>query len=136
MTPKMRRHLPGKFLARELDAGAWHLARGAPAPADIFLRGRDSRAAEVLRSLDLADIDIEWSGAAAQLTMTSAGRRRSVEMQSVIVHEPATHLYDALPLVTFDAEARRFWRRVFLLVRVPGGRYLLGLMARRTRARR
>ena len=30
------------------------------------------------------------------------------------------------------SRARRFWRRVFRLVRIPGGRYLLGVLARRT----
>ncbi len=39
------------------------------------------------------------------------------------------HLYDSLPLVKFDADARRFWRRVFGLVRIPGGRYLLKFLS-------
>jgi hypothetical protein len=43
-------------------------------------------------------------------------------------------LYEALPLAGFDATARRFWRRVFLLVRLPGGRYLLRLIAQRKRS--
>jgi hypothetical protein len=38
-----------------------------------------------------------------------------------------------LPLASIDADARRFWRRVFRLVRIPGGRYLLKVL---TRARR
>ena len=49
---------------------------------------------------------------------------------SAIVHEPLGHLYESLPLVKFDAKARRFWRRVFRLVRIPGGRYLLKFLAR------
>jgi hypothetical protein len=40
-----------------------------------------------------------------------------------------------LPLVSFDDKARRFWRRVFRLVRIPGGRHLLGVLARRNRDR-
>jgi hypothetical protein len=67
------------------------------------------------------------------VTMTSAERRRSLEAQSAIVHEPQTRLYEALPLVVLDDKARRFWRRVFRLVRIPGGRHLLGILARRTR---
>jgi hypothetical protein len=135
MIPKMRRHLSGTFLARELAAGAWQLARGEPPPADVFLRGVDSGGAELLRSPEVADIDIEWHGATVELTVTSDGRRRSIELQSAIVHEPAAQLYDGLPLIALDAKARRFWRRVFRLVRIPGGRFLLGVMARRTRAR-
>ncbi len=70
------------------------------------------------------------------LTMTSAEQPRTVRAQSVIVHEPLARLYEALPLVTLDAKARRFWRRVFRLVRIPGGRYLLGALARLPRERR
>jgi len=34
------------------------------------------------------------------------------------------------PLASIDADARRFWHRVFRLVRIPGGRYLLKLLTR------
>lgn len=135
MKPKMRRNLPGTFLTRELKAGAWRLSRSEPAPIDVLLLGAESGAADAFRSPTVSDIDIEWHAATVVLTMTSAGRRRSVKTQSAIVHEPLAHLYEALPLVSLDARARRFWRRVFRLVRIPGGRYLLGLMARRTRTR-
>ncbi len=135
MKPKMRRHLPGKFLARQLAGDAWRLARGGAAPADVFLRGALPRTADVLQAADLADIDIEWHDAAAQLTLTAAGRRTTVAGRSAIVHQPLPELYAALPLATVDAKARRFWRRIFLLVRIPGGRRLLGALARRSRAR-
>jgi hypothetical protein len=68
--------------------------------------------------------------------MTSAEQPRTVKARSAIVHEPLAHLYDAFPLAGLDAKARRFWRRVFRLVRIPGGRYLLGVLAHRTRDRR
>jgi hypothetical protein len=135
MKRKMRRHLPGKFLPREIKDGAWRLSRGAPEPIDIFLKGLDSHTAEVLRVAEVADIDIEWQAGAVALTMTSAGRRRSVRTLGAIVHEPLARLYEALPLAALDAKARRFWHRVFRLVRIPGGRYLLLAMARRNRAR-
>ena len=124
MKPKMRRHLAGKFLARQLADGAWRLTRGGAAPADIFLRGAQSPTAGVLQSADLADIDIEWQDAAVQLTVTAAGRRTGVVGRSAIVHEPLAQLYHALPLAVLDAKARRFWRRIFWLVRIPGGRRL------------
>jgi hypothetical protein len=136
MKPNMRRNLPGTFLTRDLGVGAWRLSRSEPAPVDVFLRGAEPAAAEAFRSLTLRDIDIEWRAGTVVLTMTSAARRRTIKAQSAIVHEPLLHLYEALPLISLDEKARRFWRRVFRLVRIPGGRYLLGVLARRTRDRR
>jgi hypothetical protein len=136
MKPKMRRKLPGTFLTRDLGAGAWRLSRGETEPIDILVSGTESEAADALRSRFVRDIDIEWRAEAVVLSMTSAERRRSVKAQSVIVHEPLPRLYETLPLVTLDAKARLFWRRVFRLVRIPGGRHLLGVLARRTRERR
>ena len=37
---------------------------------------------------------------------------------------------DILPLAQFDQKAKRFWGRVFRLMRIPGGRYLLRFLAR------
>ena len=133
MKPKMRRNLPGTFLSQDLDAGAWRLSRTLPVPAELFLRGADSSAFEVLQAAAVSDIDIEWSAETVELTLTAAARRRTLRAQSVIVHEPLTRLYDALPLLSLDDKARRFWRRVFFLMRIPGGRHLLGILARRTR---
>jgi hypothetical protein len=133
MYSKMRRNLAGIFSAQNIGSGAWRLARSAPAPAEIFLRGVDSGAADVFGSPDLSDIDIEWQADTVLLTMTAAGRRGSFNAQSAIVHEPLARLYEVLPLLTLDEKARRFWRRIFRLVRIPGGRYLLGVLARRSR---
>ena len=133
MKPKMRRNLPGTFLSQDLNAGAWRLSRTLPVPAELFLRGTDSSAAEVFQAAAVSDIDIEWSADTVELTLTSAARRRTLRAQSVIVHEPLTRLYSALPLLGLDDKARRFWRRVFFLIRIPGGRHLLGILARRTR---
>jgi hypothetical protein len=129
--PKMRRQFSGTFVAQDLGKGAWRLARANPTPVDVFLRGAESAAAEALRLPDIGELDIEWQADAAVLTITSAERRRIVRARSVIVHEPLEHLYDDLPLAGFDEKARLFWRRVFRLVRIPGGRFLLGILARR-----
>src|ERR1700738_5432415 len=112
MKPKMRRNLPGTFITRDLGEGAWRLSRGEAAPIDVFLRGTESSAAEVLRSPFVRDIDIEWCAETVVLTMTSAEQLRTVEAQSAIVHEPLARLYDALPLASLDADTRRFWRPV------------------------
>jgi hypothetical protein len=131
----MRRHLPGTFLTQNLGEGAWRLSRSEAAPIDVFLRGAQSGAAETLRSPAVCDIGIEWRAETVVLTMTSAEQSRIIQAQSAIVHEPLARLYEALPLVSLDAKARRFWRRVFRLVRIPGGRYLLGALTRRRRHR-
>jgi len=67
------------------------------------------------------------------LTFMSEDKVASVEAANAIVHEPLDQLYERLPLISIDANARRFWRRVFRLVRIPGGRYLLKLLARSRR---
>lgn len=133
MQVNMRRNLAGTFVARDLGKGAWRLSRREPAPIDIILQGADCGAAEVFQPAGVSDVGIEWHADAVVLTVTSAQRRRSVNTQGAIVHEPLAHLYETLPLAVFDPPARRFWRRVFRLVRIPGGRYLLGVLARRTR---
>jgi hypothetical protein len=133
MYAKKRRNLAGQFSALNLGPGAWHLARAEPAPADIFLRGVESGAPEALGSPNLREVDIEWLNDTVLLTVTVAERRMSFKAQSAIVHEPLARLYDDLPLVIVDDKARRFWRRVFRLVRIPGGRYLLGFLTRRNR---
>lgn len=132
----MRRNLPGTFLTRDLGDGAWRLSRNEAAPIDVFLRGTDSGAADALRPALVRDIGIEWRAQTVVLTLTSAEQSRTVEAQSAIVHEPLARLYEDLPLASLDAKARRYWRRVFRLVRIPGGRYLLGALARRARDRR
>jgi hypothetical protein len=136
MKPNMRRNLPGTFRTQVLAADAWRLSRSEPTHIDVYLRGADPDAAEALRLATAADIDIEWRAGFVLLTVTAAGRRRAFKAQSAIVHEPLARLYDALPLMSFDDAARRFWRRVFRLVRIPGGRHLLGILARRGRGRR
>lgn len=135
MKPKMRCNLPGSFLARDLKDGAWRLSRSEPTPIDVLLRGAEPAAAEAFRSSHVRDIDIEWRAESVLLTVTSAEHRMSIYTQSAIVHEPLAHLYEALPLASLDDKARRFWRSVFRLIQIPGGRFLLGVLARRSRRR-
>jgi hypothetical protein len=128
----MRRTLAGPFAARNLGKGSWRLARGPLEPIDVILRGMSPQAEEALSGLEAGDVDLEWHAGTVVVTMTSAGRRRSISARSALVHEPLAHLYDALPLAAVDDTTRRFWRRVFRLIRIPGGRYLLGVLARRS----
>jgi len=53
--------------------------------------------------------------------------------RTATIHEPRPELYQGLPLVVMDDAAKRFWRRVFLLARIPGGRRLLRWIAERSR---
>jgi hypothetical protein len=136
MRANARRNFTGTLRTQDLGEGAWRLSRGGPAPVDVFLRGADFRAADTLLPSGISDVDIEWRAENVVLTVTSAGRRSSISVQSAIVHEPLGRLYEALPLVSLDEKARRFWRRVFWLARIPGGRHLLGFLARGSRGGR
>jgi hypothetical protein len=140
MTVKMRRNFSGAMSARIAADGTWRIARsdpavGGPSEFQIIVIGADSRRATAFGST-LHDLDIEWHGNRVLLTTVCAGAAEMVEASSVIVHEALPNLYGALALADFDARARRFWRRVFLLVRVPGGRRLLGMLASLSRNKR
>jgi hypothetical protein len=133
--PNMRRQLPGTFIPQDLGAGVWRLSRSEPGLVDVFVLGATPEAAQWLRARSLRDLDIEWREDCALLGSSADGNRATVALQGAIVHEPLPQLYAALPLAGLDEQARRFWRRVFRLVRIPGGRHLLGILARRSRRR-
>ena len=133
MSPKLRRNFSGAFLPQDLGHGAWQLFRPAPHEITVFLRDAERAAHQSFGTGPLSDLGIEWHAEKVLLTFMSGERVASVEAASAIVHEPLEHLYERLPLVSIDADARRFWRRVFRLVRIPGGRYLLKVLARRRR---
>lgn len=128
MNPNMRRQLTGTFETQNLGAGVWRLTRSEPVLIEVFVLGATPEAAHYLREPPVRDLDIEWRADCALLG--------TVAMQGVIVHEPLPQLYAALPLAGLDERARRFWHWVFRLVRIPGGRYLLGVLARRSPGRR
>jgi hypothetical protein len=131
----MRCNLPGTFLTRTPGQGSWQLSRAEPEPVEVFVLGAAPPTAESSRALDVRDIGIEWRADSVWLSFFSDGRPMAVQAQGAIVHEPLPRLYAALPLARLEEPGRRFWRRVFRLVRIPGGRYLLGILARRTRGR-
>ncbi len=125
MSPKMRRNFSGAFLPQDCGNGAWQLTRAAPHELQVFLREAEHGAARAFGNTPIVDLGIEWHAARVLLTFMSGNRVATVEAATAIVHEPLGHLYESLPLVSIDADARRFWRRVFRLVRIPGGRFLL-----------
>jgi hypothetical protein len=141
MAVKMRCNFSGAASAHICNDGTWRLraARahagrgGAPAQdAQVIVIGAPIREVQACGTA-LRDVCVEWLAQRVVLSITCEGRVQKVEARSAIVHEPAPDLYAALPLAQFDERARRFWRRVFLLVRVPGGRRLLGLLAHASR---
>src|SRR5271167_856980 len=133
MNAKKRRNFSGAFLPQERGNGAWHLSRAAPHEIEVIVQGADSGAARAFGTMPVVNLGIEWNTDTAQLSFASGGRAATVAAASVIVHEPLGHLYEGLPLVKFDADARRFWRRIFRLLRIPGGRYLLKCLTRSAR---
>jgi len=130
MAPKLRRNFPGAFVTQDLGGGTWQLTRAAPHALSVFLRETERGAARGFGEAPIVELGIEWDKDRVLLTFLSGDRVASVEAASAIVHEPLEHLYESLPLVSIDANARRFWRRVFRLVRIPGGRFLLKLLTR------
>ncbi len=135
MQPDMRRRLPGPWAARRVAPGSWRLSRTNPAPMEVFVRGVDATDDAFPAGL-IDGLDIDWRADGVEVRIEASGvESRRFAARSVIVHEPLPGLYESLPLVSLAAGSRRFWRRVFALARMPGGRLLLGWVARRSRAR-
>lgn len=130
---RARRNFSGAFLAHDSGGGKWRLSRAAPHPADVFLQGVEHAAAQTFRSEPLVELGIEWHAQQALVTFLVGAKIASVKAVSAIVHEPLELLYADLPLLSIDADARRFWHRVFWVVRLPGGRHLLKLLSRSRR---
>jgi hypothetical protein len=130
MSANKRRNFSGAFLPQDCGYGAWHLSSAVPHEIDVILQGADRGAARAFGTAPVMDLCIEWDAKTALLRFRSRDGAATVRAAVAIVHEPLRTLYDGLPLVKFDADARRFWRRVFRLVRIPGGRYLLKFLTR------
>jgi len=131
----MSKYLTGPFVARSLGRGAWVLTTDSVGGPDVLLFGAGAGVAP-LAAEPIDAVRLAWVGEGVEVALTCGSRLRELRADAAIVHEPNDRLYQSLPLAGFDAEARRFWRRVFRLIRIPGGRLLLGWLARRGRARR
>lgn len=127
-----RKTWTGELVGAHIGARNWRIASTREPYVEFTLLGVDLDERSVANGLQRVSIDWQDEGTAVELTAGSAVIR--VHAETVLVHEPLTTLYDALPLARFDARAHRFWQRVFWLVRVPGGRSLLRMVARRARA--
>jgi len=134
MNTSTQRLIRGPLERRQLAPDAW--VWSAPAGAELLIRGAGPGAAEILRNAVPSAICVDWLKDGALVTLIGDAGRRQLRVRAAVMHEPLARLYESLPLVILDARARRFWRRVFLLVRIPGGRRLLKLLARRAGATR
>ena len=124
----MQRVIRGPLERRELSPGSWQWS--AAAGAELLIRGTEPGADEVLRSAAPRAISVDWMKDGALVTLMTEAGPHLLRARVAVMHEPLARLYEALPLMRFEPRARRFWRRVFLLLRIPGGRRLLGLVAR------
>ena len=132
----VRRSLTGPFSVTALGAGAWHLAAASCDGPDVFLRGAGADAPDLLGLPRIAKIALEWRSDAVSVAVPGAQGIRLLTVSSAFIHEPQPGLYEKLPLAGFDVGARRFWRRIFRLMRIPGGRFLLGVVSRARRRQR
>jgi hypothetical protein len=131
-----RQSLPGPFTATKLNSGLWQLTAEVADGARVYLRGAAPEASKLLEGKRLTALEFEWRTEGVMVRVTGAEGVRHFKSESVFIHTPATRLYDSLPLASFDTDARRFWKRVFRLMRIPGGRLILGAIAGRRRGRR
>lgn len=132
MNTKTERTLTGAFRAAHLGADAWKLTTGAPGSAEIHLSGVDDDAFAALEGAAPNAVRIAWSAAGAVVTLIAPRTSAQFRSRTATIHEPRPQLYQGLPLVVLDDKARRFWRRIFRIARIPGGRRLLRWIAQRT----
>ena len=141
-----RQTVAGPLTARHLGAGVWHLTTdaaglgaagsGAAGPgvaggSEVFLHGLDAEASELLQREPIAKLRLEWRTDRVTVVVHGSAGVRHLSAMSATVHESQPRLYEMLPLAVFDSQAQQFWRRVFRLMRIPGGRFLLKFIARR-----
>ncbi len=133
----MRYTIPGPFAAQDLGRGLWQLtatgaAPTAEDPAQIYLRTA-AAAAPTLRDGGVTELELDWHREGVSATMIGTRGASRLALRTAIVHEPQSRLYEQLPLAAFDRNAMRFWKRVFMLMRIPGGRFLLKFVAKQRR---
>jgi len=126
-----RQSFPGPFSATKLNSGVWQLTAEVADGARVYLHGAGPEASKLLAEMHITGLEFEWRAEGVLVRASGVDGVRHFKSENVVVHAPASRLYDALPLASFDADAQRFWKRVFRLIRIPGGRLVLGAIARR-----
>ena len=133
MSSRIERTWTGAFRATHSGKDSWQLTMGVAGSPEIYLSGVDRNALAALDGATPSAVTVAWSDAGAIITLNSSSASAQFRSRTATVHEPRPQLYQGLPLVVLDDAARRFWRRVFLIARLPGGRRLLRWIAQRTR---
>jgi len=126
-----RQSLPGPFSATRLHSGVWQLTAEVADGARVYLHGAGPEASKLLSGMRITALEFEWRTEDVMVRVSGADGVRHFSSDSVFIHTPKTRLYESLPLASFDRDAQRFWKRVFRLIRIPGGRLILGAIARR-----
>jgi hypothetical protein len=126
-----QRTLSGPIQVQHLGGGLWQLT--AAAAVQVYLRVPATNCSAALEARPIQRLVLQWRDGGVTVHVTGDAGVGMLEASTAVIHQGQTRLYEALPLAGFDARARRFWRRVFWLIRIPGGRYLVRLIARRRR---
>lgn len=128
----MQRVASGEFLVQSLGPGTWRINNLAAPNELVIVRGIRP---EVPPPSGLAtSLTLDWhAGDAVSVSLSFAAGTVRAQAAAALLHEFAERLYETLPLGEYTPAAARFWRRIFMLARVPGGRWMLGFLARRTR---
>ena len=128
----MQTTLTGEFVVASGGTAAWRIANRLAPGEFVILRG----APAALRLLPRAAtrLVIDWApGGSARVTQWAGAETLSFEAANALLHEPRLELYEPLQLPRFTPDMARFWHRVFRVVKLPGGRWLLGWIAHRAR---
>jgi hypothetical protein len=130
----LQRSLSGEFQVEALAPETWSATNRRP-PGQILLLRRVQTSAALRVPTLAAAVTVTWqAGQPVAVTFVIDGQPVAVVAGAAFLHEPAGPIYAGLPLAVFTAGMQRFWRRVFWLVRLPGGRLLLRWLARRRTA--
>jgi hypothetical protein len=130
----MQTTLTGEFVLAPAGPAGWRIANRLAPGEFVILRGAPADLGLLPRAA--TQLVIDWApDGGALVTLLADTETLSFEASSALLHEPRVELYEPLPLPRFTPEMARFWRRVFRIVTLPGGRWLLGWIARRARRR-
>ena len=127
----------GTFSARQRDDRGWVIVSAEPERVDVHLIGATMDADIEPGTFDR--IEIEWTKDAVDVSLkrgaaAAGGAAVRLRARAAFVHQELPRLYADLPLEVFGPRSQAFWKRIFFIVKIPGGRRLLNYIARRARA--
>jgi hypothetical protein len=121
----------GEFVVLAQPGAVWRIDNRLASGESVTLRGVEPAAVPPGLITRLA---IEWApDGSARVTLSNGVDALALRVAGALLHEPLPDLYAPLALPSFTPDMARFWRRVFRIVRLPGGRWLIGVIARRAR---